>query len=664
VSFSFRGNDPVREAMHAAFLYHAIAAGLDMGIVNAGRIPVYDDIEPTLLEHVEDVLLQRRDDATDRLVALASNRDAVGSSVKRERDDAWRSGTVEERLAHALIQGVTSHIEDDTDEALAKIGRALGVIEGPLMDGMNEVGDRFGSGRMFLPQVVKSARVMKKAVARLEPHMEAERAASGRTSRGRILMATVKGDVHDIGKNIVGVVLACNGYEVIDLGVMVPSETILARAKEDDVDAIGLSGLITPSLHEMVHVAKEMERQGFVLPLLIGGATTSQAHTALKIDPAYPHAVAYVVDASRAVPMVGALLNPETHDEKVQSLAEKCEQVRVRYAGRAGPKLISLAEARANGSAAQPSTAQLVTPRSPGITVFEDYDLAVLRSRIDWGPFFQTWELAGAFPAILDDPIRGTEARKLLVDAEAMLDRMESEGLLRPRAVVGLFHANRDGDDIVVWADEQREREVARLHTLRQQRLKPSGAANLALADYLCSVDSGVGDAIGAFVVSAGDGLESMVADFEADHDDYQSILAKALADRLAEAFAEHLHEVVRRELWGYSPDEALDNAGLIKMAYRGIRPAPGYPACPDHTEKATLWELLDAERHTGVSLTESFAMWPAASISGLYFAHPDARYFGLGPISREQVDDYAERKGFDSDEMARWLETHLVEST
>ena len=661
VSFSFRGNSLVREAMHAAFLFHAIQAGLDMGIVNAGRIPLYDDIDPVLMEHVEDVLLQRRADATERLLKLAQERSGEGSSTRREKNDAWRGGTVQERLAHALIHGINTFVEVDTEEALAALGRPLDVIEGPLMDGMNEVGDRFGSGRMFLPQVVKSARVMKKAVAWLEPHMEAERRQSGASSRGRVLLATVKGDVHDIGKNIVGVVLSCNGYEVIDLGVMVQSETILSKAREEKADIIGLSGLITPSLREMVHVASELQRQGFNTPLLIGGATTSKAHTALKVDPVYQHIVAHVLDASRAVPAVGGLMNPETRAGRGQELAAEYSQVRQRRAGRSKADLISLEEARSNSRPAEPHSSALSPPRSPGITAFESFDLSELRTRIDWGPFFHAWELKGAYPALLEDPDRGEEARKLLFDAEAMLDRFEAEGTLSPRGVVGLFPANRVGDDMVLWDSPGRGRELARLHSLRQQRKKPEGGINMALADYLCDIDSGVTDTLGAFVVTAGHGLETLVAQFEADHDDYQAILAKILADRLAEAFAERLHERVRSDLWGYAPHEALDNAALIRMQYRGIRPAPGYPACPDHTEKATLWSLLDAEEHTGVSLTESYAMMPAASVCGLYFAHPDARYFGLGPITQAQSDDYADRKGMDRAEMAAWLETHLV---
>jgi 5-methyltetrahydrofolate--homocysteine methyltransferase len=528
------------------------------------------------------------------------------------------------------------------------------------MEGMNEVGDRFGSGRMFLPQVVKSARVMKKAVAWLEPYMEAERRESGASSRGRVLMATVKGDVHDIGKNIVGVVLSCNGYEIIDLGVMVQCETILSRAREVNADIIGLSGLITPSLREMVHVASELQRQGFDTPLLIGGATTSKAHTALKIDPVYEHIVAHVLDASRAVPAVGGLMNLDTRDQRGRDLKDEYVQVRERRAGRAKAELITLQAARANSRPAEPGTSALVSPRSPGITVFDSFDLGELRTRIDWGPFFHAWELKGAFPALLSDPDRGEEARKLLADAEAMLDRFEAERTLSPRAVVGLFPANRVGDDMVLWQTPDREQELARLHSLRQQRKKPAGGVNMALADYLCDVESGVTDTVGAFVVTTGHGLETLVAQFEADHDDYQAILAKILADRLAEAFAERLHERVRSDLWGYAPDESLDNAALIRMQYRGIRPAPGYPSCPDHTEKATLWSPLDAEKHTGVSLTESYAMTPAASVCGLYFAHPDARYFGLGPITRSQSDDYADRKGMDRAEMALWLETHL----
>ena len=557
------------------------------------------------------------------------------------------------------MNGIDAYVVEDTKEALEAVDRPLDVIEGPLMAGMNEVGDLFGSGRMFLPQVVKSARVMKKAVAWLEPFMDAERKA-GTLNRGKVLLATVKGDVHDIGKNIVGVVLACNSYEVIDLGVMVPASRILETATREQVTIVGLSGLITPSLHEMVHVAKEMERLDFDLPLLIGGATTSKVHTALRIDPAYGQPSVYVPDASRVVAVLSGLLG-EKRDRYVDDVATEYEQVRRRRQEREGPGLVTLAEARANAHGVTEDRAAVTAPRHLGVTQFPNHDLADLVDRIDWGPFFATWEMKGAFPGILDDPQKGEEATRLFEDAKAMLGRMVSEGLVTAHGVCGLFPANRVGDDIAIYDDANRSRVIAVLHTLRQQRRRSGERKNLALADYVLPRASEVIDYVGAFAVTAGHGVAELVAEYQAAHDDYSAILVQALADRLAEAFAERLHERVRRDLWGYAPDEDLANEQLIRMRYRGIRPAPGYPACPDHTEKPTLWKLLGAFEHTGVSLTESFAMLPAASVCGLYFAHPDARYFGLGPIGQDQVRDYALRKGLSAEEAARWLAPHLI---
>jgi 5-methyltetrahydrofolate--homocysteine methyltransferase len=655
VSFSFRGNDLVREAMHSAFLYHAIAAGLDMGIVNAGALPVYEDIPEELLARVEDVLLARRPDATERLIDYAGT--VSGPAKKKEEALAWRHGTVEERLSHALVHGITEHIDEDTVEALEKLGRPLRVIEGPLMDGMNVVGDLFGSGRMFLPQVVKSARVMKRSVAVLLPALEAEKAEGNGRTQGKILVATVKGDVHDIGKNIVGVVLGCNGYEVIDLGVMTPAHRILEAAREHDVQALGLSGLITPSLHEMVHVAKEMQRQGFTIPLLIGGATTSKTHTAVKVAPAYDAPVVHVLDASRAVGVVGSLLSDELRVGYEQQIRNEYEQVRAKHAAAEAPTLIPLAAARelaprfdAEGS--------IVAPRRPGVHALDPYPLEELVPRIDWTPFFHAWEMGGVYPRVLDDAQKGEQARRLFADAQALLSRIVAERLLTARGVVGLFPASSVGDDIEVYGEDGTVR--ATLHTLRQQKARPAGKPHLALSDYVAPRARGVRDYVGAFAVSTGFGVEELVAGFHAEHDDYSAIMVKVLADRLAEAFAERLHELVRTELWGYSPDEALDNDDLIRGRYRGIRPAPGYPACPDHTEKRTIWALIDAERATGITLTESLAMIPAASVSGLYFAHPEARYFGLGPIGKDQVDDYARRKGLSVEEVERWLAPSL----
>ncbi|MGE0438903.1 MAG: methionine synthase [Gemmatimonadales bacterium] len=654
VSFSFRGNDAVREAIHTVFLYHAIRAGLTMGIVNAGALPVYDDIPADLLERIEDVVLNRRADATERLLAVA---DTVKGADRAEADLAWRSLPVEERLSHALVEGIADYIEADTEEARHRATEPIEVIEGPLMAGMNVVGDLFGAGKMFLPQVVKSARVMKKAVAYLIPFIEAAKSAGSR-SKGRILLATVKGDVHDIGKNIVGVVLQCNNFEVIDLGVMVPAARVLETARKEGVDLIGLSGLITPSLEEMCVVAAEMERQGFTMPLLIGGATTSRAHTAVKIEPCYSGPVIHVLDASRAVGVAGSLASESLRPDFVQGTRDEYAAIRAERAGReqAGPE-VSLADARANRlrvdlSAAAPSPAFL------GRRVFADYPLAELVDRIDWTPFFQTWELAGHYPAILDDPKVGKAARELHRDALALLDRIVRDKRLTARGVIAFHPAHSVGDDIVLL-DPSGTEAAGTIHTLRQQGRKAGDRAHRALADYVAPA-GGPTDYLGLFAVTAGIGLDEMVAGFEADHDDYRSILAKALADRLAEAFAERMHERVRREWWGYAPAESLDNEALIRERYQGIRPAPGYPACPDHTGKALLFRLLDAERSAGIRLTESFAMTPAASVSGYYFWRPEAQYFGVGRIGRDQVEDYAARTGRPVAEVERWLAPNL----
>ena len=655
VSFSFRGNDYVREAIHAVFLYHAIRAGLDMGIVNAGQLGIYEEVPRDLREAIEDVILCRREDADERLLEMAEKYRGEGASQARE-DEAWRAWPVEKRLEHALVKGITDHIEEDTEEAYRQLGSPLAVIEGPLMAGMNVVGDLFGAGKMFLPQVVKSARVMKKAVAYLFPYLEAER-KEGETA-GRILLATVKGDVHDIGKNIVGVVLQCNGFEVIDLGVMVPAEQILHKAREEKVDIVGLSGLITPSLDEMVHVAKEMERQGFDIPLLIGGATTSRVHTAVKIDPHYSGPVVYVTDASRAVGVAGSLLSDELREPYLRRLEAEYEQVRERHARKQDrTRLLPIAAARRNRFDGGWRDYRPPAPRQPGIHVLDDYPLEVLVDYIDWTPFFHAWELAGSYPRILDDEVVGAEARRLLADARRMLRRIVAEKWLRARAVLGLFPANSRGDDIVVRAGGG---EVV-LHHLRQQHAKPEGQPNYCLADFVAPEEAGVDDWIGAFAVNAGIGIDEHVARFEADHDDYHAILLKALADRLAEAFAEHLHQRVRREFWGYAPDEKLSNEELIAEKYRGIRPAPGYPACPDHTEKRTLFDLVDAEGNAGLRLTESFAMVPTAAVSGWYFAHPGAVYFNVGRIGRDQVEDYARRKGWTVAQAEKWLAPNLA---
>ena len=658
VSFSFRGNNALREAMHAVFLYHAVAAGMDMGIVNAGQLAVYADIPAELREHVEDVVLNRRDDATERLLGLA---DSFKSGVRENKEDlSWREGSVAERLSHALVKGITDFIVEDTEEARLVAARPIEVVEGPLMDGMNVVGDLFGSGQMFLPQVVKSARVMKQAVAHLLPYIEAEKSGTAKT-KGKILLATVKGDVHDIGKKIVGVVLQCNNFEIVDLGVMVPYEEILRRAREENVDIIGLSGLITPSLEEMTTVAKEMTRQGLEVPLLIGGATTSKVHTAVKIAPGYTGPTVYVLDASRSVSVASILLSARKRDSFIESISAEYEQVRSRHASRRrGPARPPIAVARA--AAHQIDWASQTPPRPTflGLKSFDDYDLAELTRYIDWTPFFRTWELAGAYPRILKDEKVGEAARALFADAKAMLEKIVAGKWLRARATIGFFAANAVGDDVELYAGDNRGEVRAMVHFLRQQMAKSDGRENFCLADFVAPKNSGLADYLGAFVVTAGLGIETKLAEFEAAHDDYSAILLKALADRLAEAFAERMHERVRTEFWAYAPDEALDSGALIREDYVGIRPAPGYPACPDHSEKPALFDLLEAERSAGVTLTESFAMLPASSVSGYYFSHPDARYFGIGKVGRDQVADYARRRGVPPAQAETWLAPNL----
>ncbi len=658
VSFSFRGNNAVREAMHSAFLYHAINKGMDMGIVNPAMLEVYDEIPKDLLEHVEDVLLNRREDATERLLDFAQS--FIGEKKEKKVDLAWREAPVSERLSHALVKGITDFIEEDTEEARLASEKPLHVIEGPLMDGMNTVGDLFGAGKMFLPQVVKSARVMKKAVAYLLPYMDDEK-DGGMTSAGKVLLATVKGDVHDIGKNIVGVVLACNNYEILDIGVMVPPEKILETAKSENVDVIGLSGLITPSLDEMVHMAKEMEHEGLDIPLLIGGATTSKVHTAVKIDERYDKGqTVHVLDASRAVTVVESLLGSK-NETFVSSIKQEYADLRENYARRQGQKsFLSIEEARKNKFAIEWSQDTIHKPNKLGHTEFKDYPIQDLVNYIDWTPFFRTWELAGRYPHILEDEIVGQEATKLFSDAQEMLKRIVEEKWLKANAVVGIWPANATGDDIELYTDESRTDVLSVVHTLRQQSKKSEGASNYALSDFIAPRETGLADHVGAFAVTAGLGIEKKLAEFEADHDDYSSILLKALADRLAEAFAEKLHEIVRLETWGYGGDEKLSNQELIKEKYQGIRPAPGYPACPDHTEKIELFKLLNATSITGISLTESLAMMPAASVSGYYFANAKSKYFGLGKIEKDQVEDYASRKGMELKEVERWLSSNL----
>jgi 5-methyltetrahydrofolate--homocysteine methyltransferase len=649
VSFSFRGNDPVREAIHTVFLYHAIRAGMTMGIVNAGQLGVYDELDPVLRQHVEDVVLNRRRDATERLVAFAENYKAAGRAAVE--DEAWRAGSVEERLSHALVKGITSHIVADTEEARLKYARPIEVIEGPLMAGMDVVGDLFGAGKMFLPQVVKSARVMKQAVAHLVPFIEAEKAKSGDASKpkGTIVMATVKGDVHDIGKNIVGVVLQCNNFEVIDLGVMAPAQKILDTARERNADLIGLSGLITPSLEEMAHVAREMQRQGFNQPLLIGGATTSRVHTAVKIAPGYGGVTVYVPDASRAVGVASNLTSVEAKARYAAEVASDYAQIRVQHAGKKGPALITLEAARANAMRSDWTRDAPPRPTLVGRREFRNTDLAELARYIDWAPFFQTWELSGAFPAILDDPVVGEAARAVYAEGQAMLRRIVDGRWLTANGAAAILPAASRDDDIEFYADAARSRVALTWHNLRQQNQRPAGKPNYGLADFVAPHDSGVEDFVGAFAVTAGVGIETKLAEFTARGDDYDAIMLKALADRLAEAFAEWLHMKVRRELWGYARDESADVAALHAEAYRGIRPAPGYPACPDHSVKVPLLALLQAER-LGMSVTESFAMLPAASVSGFYIAHPQATYFAVGRIGDDQLGDYARRSGIEPD--------------
>ncbi len=665
VSFSFRGNNVVREAIHAVFLYHAIKAGMDMGIVNAGQLAVYDDIPEQLREAVEDVILNRTpasgESATENLLGVAAKYLDIDSEEAVKEAAEWRSWPVKKRLEHALVKGITEFIEEDTELVRQEVERPLHVIEGPLMDGMNVVGDLFGAGKMFLPQVVKSARVMKKAVAHLMPYMEEEK-GDVISSNGKILMATVKGDVHDIGKNIVAVVLQCNGFEVVDLGVMVPAETILKQAREHNVDAIGLSGLITPSLDEMVHMAKEMERQGFNIPLMIGGATTSRAHTAVKIEPNYHGASVYVTDASRSVGVLRNLLDTREDNDYQQKIREEYAEVRERHKGRQSTKRqLNIEDARANATEIDWSAETPIKPSFLGTKVLNDFPLEEIAEFIDWSPFFQTWELIGSYPKILDDEIVGEHARDLFKDAQAMLKQIIDEKWLTASAVFGFYPANSRVDDVVVYEDESREVERAVLHHLRQQNIKPPGRKNYCLSDTVAPENSGVNDYIGAFAVTAGIGIEEHVKRFEAEHDDYQSIMIKALADRLAEAFAECLHQQVRKEHWGYAKDESLENNDLIKEAYKGIRPAPGYPACPDHTEKATLFSLLNATEEVGIELTESFAMYPTAAVSGWYFAHPDAQYFNVGKLKKDQVEDYGQRKGESLDYVERWLAPSLA---
>jgi 5-methyltetrahydrofolate--homocysteine methyltransferase len=663
ISFSFRGNNKVREAMHSAFLYHAIAAGMDMGIVNAGMLEVYEEIEPELKVLVEDVLLNRRPDATERLVEHGESLKGVGTVVSEKKAEEWRNGTVEERLSHALVKGIDAYIEIDAEEARVKLGRPLLVIEGPLMAGMSVVGDLFGAGKMFLPQVVKSARVMKKAVAHLTPFMEAEKAAmeaAGQVvkAQGKIVLATVKGDVHDIGKNIVGVVLACNNYEVIDMGVMVSCEKILERAKAEKADLIGLSGLITPSLDEMVHVAREMERQGFKLPLLVGGATTSRAHTAVKIAPHYSEPVVHVLDASRAVPVTTSLLS---EDGKAAFVAKHRAEYDALRKAHLAPRqaIVSLETARSRRSPIEWRAEDLPTPAFTGVRVLDNFPLATLRDYIDWSPLFHTWQFKGMYPRILEDERQGDEARKIFTDATALLNVMIEQELITARAVYGFFPANAVGDDVELYSDETREEVRERFHFLRQQANKEGKEPCRSLSDFIAPKETGLRDHLGAFAVTSGIGLKKLCDRFRAEHDDYNAIMAEAIADRLAEAFAECLHKRVRDE-WGYGCAENLTPADFIHEKYRGIRPAAGYPASPDHTEKGTLWRLLDVESNTGMQLTESFAMWPGSSVSGLYFAHPQSRYFSLGKIDRDQVEDYHVRKQMSIAEVERWLGPNL----
>jgi|TARA_B110000259_G_C14031191_1_gene406771 5-methyltetrahydrofolate--homocysteine methyltransferase len=657
VSFSFRGNNPVREAMHSAFLYHAIREGMDMGIVNPSMLEIYDDIPKDLLERVEDVLLDRREDSTERLLEFAET--VVGTAKEKKVDHAWREHPVGKRLEHALVKGITDFIVEDTEEARLAHEKPLHVIEGPLMDGMNVVGDLFGAGKMFLPQVVKSARVMKKAVAHLLPFLEDDK--DGRQSAGKILLATVKGDVHDIGKNIVGVVLGCNGYEIIDIGVMVPPDKILAAAKEHNVDIIGLSGLITPSLDEMVTVAKAMEKEGFNIPLLIGGATTSKVHTAVKIEEHYKAGQAvYVLDASRSVTVVSKLLG-DKKDVFIKETQDDYAKMRFHHANkRAKKEMVSIEKAQENRQPIEWKSEDIIKPKFTGLKVYNDVPLSDLRDYIDWTPFFQTWDLHGKYPRILEDEIVGHEATKLFADANKMLDQICKENWIQNKAVIGIWPANAIGDDVEVYKDEDRNEVIEKFFMLRQQQKKSSKAFNHSLADYIAPKETGLDDYIGGFAVTTGLGIETHIERFEADHDDYNSIMIKALADRFAEAFTEYLHEKVRKDVWGYASSETLSNADLIKESYKGIRPAPGYPACPDHLEKPTLFRLLNAEKETGITLTDSMAMYPTASVSGWYFAHPDSKYFGIGKIQKDQVAQYADRKGESVELIEKWLSSNL----
>ncbi len=661
VSFSFRGNNPVREAMHAIFLYHAIQHGMDMGIVNAGMIQVYDDIDEELREKIEAVMWNKHDNATEDLLDFAESFKGEGAS--RQQNLEWREWDVNKRIEHALVKGIQDYVVDDVEEVRQTVDRPIHVIEGPLMDGMNVVGDLFGAGKMFLPQVVKSARVMKKAVAHLIPFIEAEKDGK-QEAAGKVLMATVKGDVHDIGKNIVSVVLGCNNYEVIDMGVMVPTEDILKRAKEEDVDVIGLSGLITPSLDEMVNVAKELEKEGFQVPLLIGGATTSKAHTSVKVEPNYSQPVIHVLDASRSVPVVSNLVTEDGGNKEryIESIKEEHEKIRERHEkNKEKKKYVSYERALQNKTPIEWRKEDVPQPKMTGVKAIDDVTLEMLLDYFDWTPFFQTWEMAGKFPKILEDKKVGTEAKKLYEEAKEMRDKMVKEKWLNPRGVIGIWPANSDKDDIEVYKDEDRKEKLTTFHMLRQQGETKKDNPNRSLADFIADKDSGFKDHIGGFAVTSGKEVEDIVKKFEQDNDDYNAIMVQALADRFAEAFAEYLHERVRKEFWGYEPEEELSNEDLIKEKYRGIRPAPGYPACPDHTEKPILFDVLNVEENAGVSLTDSCAMWPAASVSGWYFAHPSSRYFGLGKIQKDQVEDYAQRKGMTLEEAEKWLQPVLA---
>lgn len=663
VSFSFRGNNVVREAMHSAFLYHAIKEGMDMGIVNPSMLEVYDDIDKNLLEHVEDVLLNRREDATERLLELAET--VKGNSKKKEEDLAWRNQPVNERLKHALVKGIVDYIEADTEECRLQFDKPLSVIEGPLMDGMNVVGDLFGAGKMFLPQVVKSARVMKKSVAYLLPFIEASKQTGDSNSNGKIVLATVKGDVHDIGKNIVGVVLACNNFEIIDLGVMVPCDKILDAAEKENADIIGLSGLITPSLDEMVFVAKEMKRRGMKQPLLIGGATTSKIHTAVKIEPNYDQLTIHVLDASRSVPVASSLLNPSNKKKFEEDIRAEYEMMRQRHKGKQVIKdYLNIEAARANKLQLNWKNYNPPKPSFIGVRVFDNYDLSELRPYIDWTPFFSTWELHGKYPNILEDKIVGDEARKVFNDANVLLDKIIVEKWITAKGVIGFFEANSIGDDIELKDTNNSEtltdKRKSVLHHLRQQNKKGEGLPNYCLSDFIAPKDSGKQDYIGGFAVTSGIGIEKWIKHFQDNHDDYNKIMLAALADRLAEAFAERMHERVRKEFWKYDTSENLSNEELIKEKYAGIRPAPGYPACPDHTEKPMLFKLLNAEENAEITLTESNAMYPASSVSGWYFSHPDSKYFGIGKIAKDQLEDYAKRKNMKTEDMERWLESVL----